>query len=161
MTPRFPRLNLPPVKLNIRCDEEGRLKVFDSLRRKFVALTPEEYVRQHFTDYLVSALHYPGGLMANEVSITLNGLHRRCDTLVSDRSGRPWMIVEYKAPDVNITQDVFDQAARYNLVTGARYLVVSNGMRHYCCRMDVSDGKYHFIPGIPDWREAEFSDSIN
>lgn len=153
MASQFPKLNLPVVRLNVNSDENGKLRVFDGLRRKFVVLTPEEYVRQHFVDYLINCHHYPGGLMANEVNLTLNGLRRRCDTLVSDGCGRPWMVVEYKAPDVVITQDVFDQIARYNLVTGARYVTVSNGMCHYCCEFEAESGQYHFIPELPNWEK--------
>lgn len=157
---KFPRLNLPAAHLNILC-EDGKVKVFDPLRKKHIILTPEEYVRQNFTSYLQNELHYPAALMGNEVQLSLNGLRRRCDTLIFDREGKPFMVVEYKAPDVNITQDVFDQIARYNLVLGARYLVVSNGMRHYCCRMgDCPDG-YRFIPLIPDWNEVNYGNSPN
>lgn len=154
MNRRFPSLNLPVADLNIK-NQDGRLMVMDSLRRKFVALTPEEYVRQSFTAFLADTLGYPRGLMANEVSLTLNGMNRRCDTLISDRKAQPLMIVEYKAPDVVITQDVFDQIARYNMVIGATYLTVSNGMHHYCCRYSDSDGKYCFLPSIPTFQSIE------
>lgn len=137
------------------------MKVFDPLRRKFVAYTPEEHVRQHFVAYLADVLHYPRGLMANEVSLDINGLSRRCDTLVSDREGKPFMVVEYKAPSVTITQEVFDQIARYNMVIGARYVVVSNGLRHFCCMMDASGSSYHFIPRIPDRYDTMFGNIIN
>lgn len=160
MTDHYPKLNLPSVQLKVK-EEDGKLKVFDFLRRKFVAFTPEEYVRQHFVEHLAETLHYPRGLMANEVALEINGLRRRCDTLVSDRGGRPFMVVEYKAPGVAITQEVFNQIARYNMVIGARYLVVSNGLRHYCCMIDVANGNYQFLPKIPDYLESEFSDTIN
>lgn len=159
MNERLPELNLPPVDLKIK-EEEGKVKVFDFLRRKYVAFTPEEYVRQHFVEYLAGSLHYPKGLMANEVSLDINGLKRRCDTLISNRDGSPLMVVEYKAPTINITQDVFDQIARYNFVIGARYVVVSNGINHYCCVND-SKGGYNFLPKIPDFMESQFSDSVN
>ncbi len=157
---RFPRLNLPQAELRLSV-EDGKLKVLDPLRRKYVALTPEEYVRQTFVAYLQQSLHYPAALMQNEVSLNLNGLARRCDTLVSDRAGRPWLVVEYKAPEVTVTQDVFDQIACYNLVLGARYLAVSNGMRHYCCKLSPETGDYQFIPSIPDWNEAHYGGSPN
>lgn len=150
----YPELNLPAVALRLR-EVEGRAKVYDFLRRKYVALTPEEYVRQHFVEYLAEELHYRRGLMANEVSISVNGLRRRCDTLVSDRAGRPFMVVEYKAPSVAVTQEVFDQIARYNMAIGARYLVVTNGLSHYCCVCDSERGEYRFLPAIPDGRESE------
>ena len=130
---RLPRLNLPPADLKIRRDGDI-VRVFDSLRQKYVVLTPEEYVRQHFVGWMTSALRYPRTLMANEVGIELNGMRRRCDTVVFNQDSTPLIIVEYKAPGVEVTQDVFDQIVRYNMVLRAKYLVVSNGMRHYCCR---------------------------
>lgn len=149
---RFPRLNLPPIDLKIK-EEDGILKVFDKLRGKYVALTPEEFVRQHFTSWLSSQMHYPVSLMANEIGIEFNGMKKRCDTVVFNPDGSPLMIVEYKAPEVQITQNVFDQIARYNMTLRASYLVVSNGINHYCCKIDYAGGIYHFIPAIPDYTE--------
>jgi hypothetical protein len=127
-------LNLPPIQLKLQSSADGLLRVYDQLRQKFVALTPEERVRQHFVDYLINTLGYPASLMANEVALKFNGQTRRCDTVLYARGDlRPLAIVEYKAPEVEITQKVFDQIARYNLVMGARLLIVSNGLRHYCC----------------------------
>ncbi len=148
----FPRLNLPQAPLRLK-EEEGKLKVFDPLRKKFVALTPEEYVRQNFTAWLIGPLRYPAALMSNEVALNLNGLYRRCDTLIFNRRGKPFMIVEYKAPEVEITQKVFDQIVRYNMVLQADYIVVSNGLRHFCCRIDYSNYTYRFTPNIPDYQE--------
>lgn len=153
-------LNLPPVNLRVRMDADGVRRVFDPLRGKFVALTPEEFVRQHFTAFMIGHLGYPSALMANEVSLKINGTARRCDTVVydsaslttPDRIPSPLAIVEYKAPDVEITQKVFDQIVRYNLVMGARLLIVSNGMRHYCCMADSSrPNSYRFLPSIPTY----------
>lgn len=150
-------LNLPPVRLRVRDDADGVRRVFDPLRQKFVALTPEEFVRQHFTSFMIDHLGYPPALMANEVSLRINNTSRRCDTVVYDRaslatpdsSPRPLAIVEYKAPEVEITQKVFDQIARYNLVMGAQMLVVSNGLRTYCCISDPSmPNSYRFVPAI-------------
>lgn len=145
-----PPLNLPKTELRFR-KEDGLLKVFDPLRSKYVALTPEEYVRQHFTAWMTERLGYPASLVSNEVSITLNDTRRRCDTVVYRSDGTPLMIVEYKAPTVTITQEVFDQIARYNMVLRSRYLVVSNGMRHYCCEMNYDSNSYRFLPEIPRW----------
>lgn len=127
------------------------MKVFDPLRQKYVAMTPEEYVRQHFTAWLIGSFGYPASLTSNEVSITLNDTRRRCDTVVYRSNGTPLMIVEYKAPTVAITQEVFDQIARYNMVLRSKFLVVSNGMRHYCCEMDYEHDSYTFLPKIPEW----------
>ena len=129
------------------------LKVFDPLRGKYVALTPEEYVRQHFTAWMTDYFGYPASLMKNEVSLTLNNTKRRCDTVVFRSDGTPSVIVEYKAPTVSITQNVFDQIARYNMALHSRYLIVSNGLRHFCCEMDYDNESYAFLPHIPVWSE--------
>lgn len=145
-----PQLNLPPCCLQLRADADSRrggLDVYDGLRRRWVALTPEEWVRQHFTHFLIEHRDFPAELMANEVALRLNGTMRRADTMVYTRSLRPLAVIEYKAPDVVITQRVFDQIARYNIVMNARFLIVSNGMHHYCCRYD-GEG-YVFLPDIP------------
>ena len=145
-----PPLNLPPVELRLK--KEGKiLKVFDPLRKKFVALTPEEYVRQHFTAWMTECLGYPASLMNNEVSLKLNNTSRRCDTVVFRSDGSPSVIVEYKAPTVSISQSVFDQIARYNLALRSRFVVVSNGMSHFCCEMDYANDTYRFLPRIPVW----------
>ena len=129
------------------------MSVFDRLRKRYVALTPEEWVRQHFVDYLIEEKQFPAALMANEVSLTQNGIKRRCDTLVADREGQPLVIVEYKAPEIEITQQVFDQIVRYNMVLRARYLMVSNGMSHYCCQIDYENNTYSFLNDIPKYAE--------
>lgn len=131
--------------------EDNILKVFDPIRRKYVALTPEEYVRQHFTSWMTGNLGYPASLVSNEVSIKLNNTRRRCDTVVYRSDGSPLMIVEYKAPTVVVSQAVFDQIARYNMVLKSRFLVVSNGLTHYCCEMDYDNDTYHFMPQLPFW----------
>lgn len=145
-------LNLPDYPLNVK-KNGNRLLVFDRLRKRFVALTPEEWVRQHFVEYLIQEKQFPSALMGNEVSLTQNGIKRRCDTLVADRQGKPLVIVEYKAPEIEITQQVFDQIVRYNMVLRARYLMVSNGMTHYCCRIDYDNNTYAFLTDIPRYEE--------
>lgn len=144
------QLNLPPCKLNIRRTSTGD-KIYDMLRKRFVALTPEEWVRQHFTSYLITHKGYPASLMANEVSLTLNGTSRRSDTVVFDRKGDPLVIIEYKASSVEISQKTFDQIVRYNMVLRAGYLIVSNGISHYCCHIDYDSHSYKFLPEIPDY----------
>ena len=145
------KLNLPQYEFNIKKDSTGNFKIFDSLRRKFVALTPEEWVRQNFVAFLINDKRFPAGLMNNEISLTQNGISRRCDTLIADRHGNPFMIVEYKAPSIQISQKVFDQIVRYNMVLRAKYLVVSNGLSHYCCKIDYATNSYSFLPDIPDY----------
>lgn len=145
-----PPLNLPSVELHLRM-ENKILKVFDPFRQKYVALTPEEYVRQHFTAWMTEYLGYPASHIGNEVSLSLNNRRRRCDTVVFRSDGSPVVIVEYKAPTVAITQSVFDQIARYNMVLHSRFLIVSNGLRHFCCEMDYEHDSYAFLPQIPKW----------
>ena len=144
-------LNLPPFDYRLERGDDGIGRIYDCLRGKFVALTPEEWVRQHFVNFLAEQRSFPRGLMANEVSLKLNGTSRRCDTLVYSRSGRPLVVVEYKAPNVGVSQAVFDQIARYNSVLGARYLIVSNGLSHYCCRFDNERQGYTFLRDIPQY----------
>ncbi|MCM1021201.1 MAG: type I restriction enzyme HsdR N-terminal domain-containing protein [Muribaculum sp.] len=147
------QLNLPQTNLNIKTDASGNRYVFDRLRHKYVALTPEEWVRQHFVDFLIEHKGYPAGLMANEVAITLNQTRRRCDTVVMDRFGKPLVIIEYKAQNIPITQAVFDQIVRYNMTLRVRYLIVSNGLKHYCCLINYEPSPtYRFLPDIPDYQ---------
>ena len=122
-------LNLPSFPLKIT-NREGKRYIFDTLRKKYVALTPEEWVRQHFTHYLLAYKGYPQGLLANEIQINLNGTRKRCDTVLYRRDLSALMIVEYKAPSVEITQAVFDQITRYNMVLRVKYLIVTNGLQH-------------------------------
>ncbi|WP_299231450.1 type I restriction enzyme HsdR N-terminal domain-containing protein [uncultured Bacteroides sp.] len=145
-------LNLPSASLKI-ADVSGKKQVFDILRKKYVALTPEEWVRQHFVHYLIRHLGYPSGLLANEVGITLNGCSRRCDTVLYDTSLSPRMIVEYKASDVPITRKVFSQILRYNIVLRVDYLIVSNGLNHYCCKVDYTTGTTTFLTSVPHYSE--------
>jgi len=146
-------LNLPTFQANIK-KIDGMVKILDVLRQKFVALTPEEWVRQHFVHFLMEQKGYPKTLMANEVAVTLNGMSRRCDTVVYQQEGmKPRMIVEYKRPNVEITQKVFEQICRYNMVLEVEWLVVSNGMKHYCCKVDIKNGGYAFVKDIPSYEE--------
>lgn len=146
-------LRLPPYEANIK-QQNGMVKILDILRRKFVALTPEEWVRQHFIHFLIEHKGYPATLMANEVAVTLNGMSRRCDTVVYRQEGlKPLMIVEYKRPDVEVTQRVFEQICHYNMVLEVEWLVVSNGLKHYCCRVDIKNNGYAFVEDIPTYEE--------
>ena len=145
-------LNLPSYDAKIR--KNGSLmEIYDPLRRKYVALTPEEWVRQHFVNWLISNKEYPTSLMANEAGIKLNSLTRRCDTVVYNQHLDPLMIIEYKESNISITQDVFDQVVRYNTVLKVPYIVVSNGVSHYCCRMNYENQSYDFLTDIPNYKE--------
>ncbi len=143
-------LNLPvfDAKITVR---DGKSFIFDVIRKKYVALTPEEWVRQHFVHFLLEHKGYPATLLANEVMVHLNGTRKRCDTVLYQRDLSARLIVEYKAPHIEITQAVFDQITRYNMVLKVDYLIVSNGMQHYCCRMDYEKQAYTFLPDIPDY----------
>ena len=147
------QLNLPMAQLQLERDREGRITVYDRWRGRHIVLTPEEWVRQHFASMLVSHKGFPSGRIANEISIELNSTARRCDTVVYDDARRPLMIVEYKAPSVAITQAVFNQIARYCSVLRPRYIAVSNGLRHFCCRLNESTGSYGFLADIPHWNQ--------
>lgn len=146
-------INLPAydTKTTLR---NGKTLIFDFLRRRYVTLTPEEWVRQHFTHFLITHRHYPAGLLANEVSLNVGGVARRCDSVLYDRNGgRPRVLIEYKAPHVKITQEVFTQIASYNSVLHADYLFVSNGLQHICCRLDYAANSYAFLPEVPDFAD--------
>lgn len=118
-----------------------------------MTLTPEEWVRQHFVRFLIEERHFPAALMNNEISLVQNGIKRRCDSLVADHNGNPLVIVEYKAPTIAITQKTFDQIVRYNMVLRAKYLIVSNGIKHYCCKVDYERNSYDFMQDIPCYNQ--------
>ncbi|MDR1980114.1 MAG: type I restriction enzyme HsdR N-terminal domain-containing protein [Tannerellaceae bacterium] len=143
-------LNLPTFAAKVT-EKEGKRMIYDIIRRKYVALTPEEWVRQHFIHYLVTEKHYPKELLANEVTIKLNGTTKRCDTVAYTRFLEPYMIIEYKSPSIVLTMAVFDQIARYNMVLQVRYLIVSNGMQHFCCEMNYQTQSYTFLEDIPSY----------
>lgn len=147
----FPQLNLPPFDIRLERSSDGTVRVYDPQRAKWLVLTPEEWVRQHFVNYLTAVLGYPTALIANEVGMRLNDTQRRCDTVVYHRDLSPACIVEYKRPSVEITARVFDQIARYNSVLGAGHLIVSNGLRHFCCRFEGE--AYRFLRQIPPYEE--------
>lgn len=146
------RLNLPEYTFKYKKIEDVTY-IYDMLRNKFIVLTPEEWVRQNFVSFLISEKKYPKGLMGNEISLVQNGIKRRCDTLVGNGEGAPFVIVEYKAPSIEITQNVFNQIVRYNSVFKAKYLIVSNGLSHYCCCVDYVNNKVEFLKDIPEYSE--------
>jgi len=139
---------LPTCDLNVRRNGIKK-EIFDSIRKRFVVLTPEEWVRQHFIQFLLNELHVPASLIGVETSLKYNGLSKRSDIVVYDRKGKPAMAIECKASTVKIDQKVFDQLARYNMVLNVSYLVVTNGMVHYCCQINKLDGSYSFLQEIP------------
>jgi len=132
-------------------ETHGRKQIFDILRRKYVALTPEEWVRQHFIHYLVEHKNYPSSLLANEVSLQIGEKRMRADSVLYDNQLHPRMIIEYKAPNITLTQKVFDQITVYNLLLHVDYLIVSNGMITYICKMDYEKQTYKFLEAIPNY----------
>ena len=145
-------LNLPAYDASIR-EVEGKAMIYDPVRRKYVRLTPEEWVRQHFLHYLVQELAVPKALIAVEMAFRYQGMARRADLVVHDRKGHPVLMVECKAPEVEIAQPVFDQVARYNKVVKARYLVVTNGLLHIAAVIDPAQRSYVFLEALPTYDE--------
>ncbi|HLP74386.1 MAG TPA: type I restriction enzyme HsdR N-terminal domain-containing protein [Bacteroidales bacterium] len=146
------QLNLPPYTFKIT-GTEGNEMILDPIRRKYVRLTPEEWVRQNFVRYLVSEGKYPPGLLGIEVNFILNKLRRRVDILVHNRFGKPVMIVECKEPGVKIDDKVFEQIVTYNLGLKVPFIVVTNGLVHYACRVKTDETGYDFLNVIPLYEE--------
>ena len=146
------KLNLPeyPIKRRSMGEKE---EVFDVVRKKYVALTPEEWVRQHFINFLIREKHTPASLISVERKLIFNGMPGRTDLVVYNRQAEPKMVIECKSAEVKISQDVFDQIARYNMTLKVNYLIVTNGIEHFCCRMDYNRQKYQFVDNIPDYEE--------
>jgi hypothetical protein len=148
----LPTLNFPVYEFLIR-EENGQLKIFDLARKKYVVLTPEEWVRQHLVHYLHKDKGYPLGLMIVEKEFKYNKLSKRADIVVCDRNGIPLLMAECKSPDVEITQGVFDQAMRYNLTMDVQLVILSNGINHFCFRLDKENQTYVALTEIPDWNK--------
>lgn len=143
-------LNFPTYDFRIKSSENNYF-IFDDIRKKFVALQPEEWVRQHVLHYLIIDKKYPKSLINVEKMIKVNQLKKRYDLVVFKSDGSIYLLVECKAPDIVIDQKAFDQIARYNLKLKASYLMVTNGLNHYCCKMDFEEEKYTFLEQIPDF----------
>ncbi|MDQ3111135.1 MAG: type I restriction enzyme HsdR N-terminal domain-containing protein [Bacteroidota bacterium] len=144
----LPRLNFPHYDFRLR-GNNPRPEIFDEVRKKWVTLTPEEWVRQHAVKWVIEEKKYPASLLAIEKSIAVNGLVKRCDIVAFDRSGIPLLIVECKAHDVVISQHVFDQAARYNMTLNVNLFLLTNGMNHFCCVADHEKQSYAFLKELP------------
>lgn len=140
-------LNLPPYPFKIT-DESGTLFIFDEIRKKELVLTPEEWVRQHFIQYLIKEKKYPRSLIKLEGGLKLNGNAKRSDIVVFNNKGEKILLVECKAPSVKVTQQVFDQVARYNIVHRVPFIAVTNGLNHYYCKIDFEGQRYDFIPEL-------------
>lgn len=147
-------LNLPTYLFRIKL-KEGKRIIFDSWRRKWVSLTPEEWVRQNFARFLTEEKHFPSARLGIEYSLNLNQQNFRADIVVFGKNGEPVMITECKAPEVKISQQVFDQIVRYNMKLQVKYLIVTNGMSHYCCVIDRVHFTYSFLEEIPDFKDLQ------
>lgn len=149
-------LNLPAFDVRLRISPKTQLEeIWDTQRKRWVRLTPEEWVRQHFVHFLISEQGFPSGCIGNEMSIKVGQLEKRCDSVIFGKDGKPLMIVEYKAPTVAITQKVFNQISRYNITLQVDWLIVSNGLQHYCCHLNREQNRFEFLPQLPRFEELQ------
>lgn len=148
------QLNFPAFDV-VTKEEGGKLLILDIVRKKYIKLTPEEWVRQHLVHFLIYERGYPLGLIAVERGLTHNRIKRRTDVVVYNRRFQPWLIAECKAPEVQITQDTFNQIARYNMALQVPLLLVTNGIYHFCCKIDYSLQNYSYLPDIPHFSVSE------
>ncbi len=144
-------LNLPTYNFKLK-NSQNKTLIFDKLRKKYVVLTPEEWVRQHFVHFLIDQKRYPETLIAIEKQLTINNLKKRTDILIFNSDGKPEVIIECKAPSIKISQKTFDQIARYNLQLKAEFLIVTNGLTHFYCKMDFKNKTYIFLKNLPDYK---------
>ena len=144
------KLNLPIYSIKLK-KEENKTLVFDPIRKKHIILTPEEWVRQNFIQFLIQEKNYPSSLMAVEMEINLLNTKKRCDIVLYNNKGLPHIIVECKAPSIKVSQNTFDQIARYNMTLKTDLLVVTNGLQHYVCMIDYQNQCYHFLKEIPNY----------
>ncbi len=149
------KLNLPEYSFRFRKNKAGKTEIFDDIRKRFYILTPEEWVRQNFIRYLIHVKNFPASLMAVEKGLKLNGMQKRADIVQYNTHAHPVLIVECKAPEVKITQDTFDQIARYNMVMKVRYLIITNGLQHYACRVDFENRQIDFLKDIPEFKDLQ------
>ena len=146
-------LNLPTYSFRLRKNKEGKTTIFDAIRKRYYVLTPEEWVRQNFIQYLIQEKQFPASLMAVEKGLKLNGMQKRTDIVQYNTHAQPILIVECKAPEIKLSQDTFDQAARYNLTLQVDFLIITNGMEHYACKMNYATHKIQFLKDIPTFNE--------
>jgi len=144
------KLNFPVYSFRFK-NSENKVAIFDDIRKKFILLTPEEWVRQHVVQFLLLDKKYPKSYINVEKLIKINNLNKRYDVVVFQPNGEIFLLIECKAPEVSISQQTFDQIARYNLVLKAKYLMVTNGLNHYFCQMDFENEKYVFLKELPEY----------
>jgi len=146
------KLNLPEYSFKFKTREDKDY-IFDSLRRKYVRLTPEEWVRQNFVQFLIIEKKYSVSLITVEALVKVNNNPQRADLVVFDRAGNPVLVAEFKATEIKISQQTFDQIVRYNMQLKVKFLIVSNGMEHYCCKIKYVENTYEFLQEIPDFAD--------
>lgn len=143
-------LNLPYYRARMQ-KKDGKMQIFDDWRKRYVALTPEEWVRQCFLHFLVDYLNYPAGRISSEQTVMVNDMNKRADAVVYDTAGQPYILIEFKSPDVPLKQKVFDQAAVYCRQLGVQLFFISNGIEHYACRIDRRQQQFVFLERIPQY----------
>lgn len=146
------QLNLPQYSFRIKKQNE-KLVIFDSQRKRYVALTPEEWVRQNFIRFLIEEKGYPAAYLAIEKQLNMNGMKKRCDAILYNEHALPFLIIELKAPNVAISQATFDQVAVYNAKLKVDFFIISNGIEHFCCKVNLETARYEFFPEIPDFNQ--------
>lgn len=147
------KLNLPEYAFKTRQLAVGGQEIFDPVRKKYLKLTPEEWVRQNFIQYLVNEKAYPQSLVLIEKGLTVNRMKKRFDAVVYSKQGQPIVLIEFKSPKVKVDQKVFEQIASYNLQLKVKFLIVSNGLKHYCCSVNHSSKEISFLAEIPHFEE--------
>lgn len=143
------KLNFPSYSFRFK-NSENKVSIFDPIRKKFIILTPEEWVRQHVVEFLIQEKKYPKSYINVEKLLKINDLNKRYDVVVFNHDGTIFLLVECKAPEIKISQTTFDQIARYNMVLKSNYLMVTNGLNHYFCEMDFVQNKYKFLQQLPE-----------
>lgn len=146
------QLNLPEYNFRIK-KQDNKLLIFDSQRKRYVSLTPEEWVRQHFVRFLIETKGYPAALLAIEKQLNMNGMKKRCDAILYNIDGNAVLIIELKAPNVPISQATFDQVAVYNAKLQVNFFMISNGIEHFCCKVNPETARYEYFPEIPNYNQ--------
>ena len=145
------QLNLPEYNFRIK-KQDDKILIFDGQRRRYVSLTPEEWVRQHFIRFLIEEKGYPAAYLAIEKQLNMNGMKKRCDAILYNEHAFPVLIIELKAPNIPVTQATFDQVAVYNSKLKVNFFMISNGIEHYCCKVNTKTARYEFFPEIPSFQ---------
>jgi predicted type IV restriction endonuclease len=152
------KLNFPFYTFRFK-NSENKVSIFDEIRKKFIILTPEEWVRQHVVQFLLEEKKYPKSLINVEKVLKVNGLRKRYDVVVFNSDGSIFILIECKAPEIKISQATFDQIARYNMTMNSEFLMVTNGLNHYFCQMDFENEKYTFLENLPNYNSQAIQDS--